>query len=379
MAWVFQDARRIARLGKDKAKWIVGWHEPDGTKKQKTFGVGRAGKELAFRFKKQIEAELLTGSYDAKRPVSWRKFRKELESDRLVAKSDENIRCTMNAIEHFERICRPGQVRGINRKTLDRYVAKRRTERGRMPGSIVSPATIAKELRYIRAVLVVAVEWKYLPSLPSIPRVKAPEKLPVFVSPEHFAAIYEACGTAALPKAPNIDAAIWWRGLLIFAYMTGWRIKELRGLKVTDLDLKAGTAITRHGDNKGKRDERVKLHPLVVEHLTKMRHFGDAAFPWPHGRKQLWEEFKRIQAAAGIALECHEAHEHTESCKFYGFHDVRRAFATENAESLSAAELQAMMRHKSFTTTLGYINMSRQLKDTTDKLFVPSLPSRAGG
>ena len=46
------------------------------------------------------------------------------------------------------------------------------------------------------------------------------------------------------------------------AYMTGWRIGDLLGLRREDLDLDAGTAITRAEDNKGKRDEVCSYIPL---------------------------------------------------------------------------------------------------------------------
>src|SRR5207248_202981 len=68
------------------------------------------------------------------------------------------------------------------------------------------------------------------------------------------------------------------------------------------------------------------------------------------------EEFQRIQASAEINLPCREQHEHTEACHFYGFHDFRRAFATMNADNLTADALQALMRHKSYQTTRVYIN-----------------------
>ena len=45
------------------------------------------------------------------------------------------------------------------------------------------------------------------------------------------------------------------------------------------------------------------------------------------------------------------------------FHDLRRAFATMNADRLSTAPRQTLMRHKSYQTTQVYINMARQIDD----------------
>jgi integrase len=57
----------------------------------------------------------------------------------------------------------------------------------------------------------------------------------------------------------------------------------------------------------------------------------------------------------------------------YGFHDLRRAFATQNANRLSPMALQTLMRHKSFQTTQRYINMSQQLDDAVASLHVPDV------
>lgn len=126
-------------------------------------------------------------------------------------------------------------------------------------------------------------------------------------------------------------------------------------------------------DNKGGRDERVKLHPVVVEHLRKLPAFDSAVFPWNHNRRTLHTEFARIQEAAGVRLPCHGRHEHTRYCHVYGFHDLRRAFATMNADKLSADALQALMRHKSYQTTQVYINMARQMDQAVASLHVPDV------
>jgi hypothetical protein len=42
-----------------------------------------------------------------------------------------------------------------------------------------------------------------------------------------------------------------------------------------------------------------------------------------------------------------------------------------NAERLTGDSLQALMRHKSYTTTQRYINMAKQLDAAVEKLHVP--------
>ena len=155
--------------------------------------------------------------------------------------------------------------------------------------------------------------------------------------------------------------------------MTGWRIGEPLALRREDLDLEAGTALTRHDDNKGKRDDLIPLHPLIVKHLKQIQGVSTFVFPWKHNRRMLYPEFHRIQKAAGISLSCREPHEHTERCQFYGFHDLRRAFATENVGHLSPVQLQGLMRHRDFQTTVRYINVATSLRGAVDKIVAPQL------
>ena len=81
----------------------------------------------------------------------------------------------------------------------------------------------------------------------------------------------------------------------MFTYMTGWRISEPLALRRDDLDLDAGEAVTRAADNKGKRDDRVPLHPVVIEHLRAIQTFDDRVFVWEHHKRQLYDELLRIQ------------------------------------------------------------------------------------
>ena len=188
--------------------------------------------------------------------------------------------------------------------------------------------------------------------------LREPKKLVRYVTPEHFAAMYNACDTAKRPDNPNFAPGDFWRALVVFAYMTGWRISEIMALTWDDVSLDKGTAITRAEDNKGKRDEMVRLHPIIVEHLRKIVDFGQLVFFWPHHERTLDLDYQEIQKEAGISPH-------------YGFHDLRRAFATVNADRLTADALQTLMRHKSYLTTQRYINMARQVDKAVDNLYVP--------
>jgi hypothetical protein len=44
-----------------------------------------------------------------------------------------------------------------------------------------------------------------------------------------------------------------------------------------------------------------------------------------------------------------------------------------NADRLTGDALQALMRHKSYTTTQRYINMARQLDQSVEVLYVPDV------
>lgn len=195
--------------------------------------------------------------------------------------------------------------------------------------------------------------------------------------------MYNHCSEAARPGGLSVTPEQWWRALLTMAYMCGWRLGELLSLRWDDVDLETGTAITRAANNKGKRDETVRLHPIVIEHLEPLRSFDSLVFSWDRHRRALYFDLERIQTAAGIHLPCPDAgtERHgdcTPACHLYSFHDERRAFATNNEGRVSPETLQKLMRHRSYATTQGYIQMARKLNPAVDDLHVPAIPRVAG-
>lgn len=372
-AWVYQKADDIRKMGEETAPWLVGWLEPDGSRRSKTCGAGATGKRNAERLASKLTSELMTGTYQKKSTVLWEDFVKEYSEKVLDGLEGESKRCTLDALNHFKRLVKPVRTFAVNTEDVDGFIAKRRVEPGKKKDSTVSPATVNKELRHLKAAFNVAFEWGYLARMPKFRMEKVPKKLVRYIIPEHFAAVYKAADAARMPRDLPYSAADWWRGLFVFAYMTGWRISEILALRREDLDLETGYAITLYEDNKGDRDDKVKLHPVVIDHLKKLGSFEPTVFPWPHNRRTLDAELDRIQGEAGINLPCRRKHKHTPACHLYSFHDWRRAFATMNAPRLSADALQALMRHKSYLTTQVYINMASQIDDAVNVLHVPDV------
>jgi integrase len=372
-AWINQDAKQVKKHGADAASWYVGWIDPEGKRRCKSCGPGEQGKRNADKLRKKREAELITGTYQANSKTTWDDFRADYEAKVLGGLAVRTREEVTAALDHFERIVKPKKPAAIKTTTNDGIIADRRSEAGKKKGDLVSPATVNKDLRHLRAALAVAQEWGYLSTLPKFRMEKTVKKLPRYMPGDHFAAVYTACEHATRPAGKPYLASDWWRGLLVAGYMTGWRIGELLALDRQDLDLDGGFAITRGDDNKGKRDERAALHPIVVAHLRKLVGFDPHVFPWSHNKTTLYEEFGAIQTAAKINLPCRKAHEHTDACHVYGFHDLRRAFATMNADRLTPDALQALMRHKSYSTTQLYINMARQMNEAVAGLHVPEV------
>jgi Site-specific recombinase XerD len=360
-AWIFQDRKQLAKLG-DACPWSVGWYDPDGKRKSKSIG----SKSAAQKHQRKTEGQLAAGTYETTSRATWEQFTTVFESRVLAGMKPGTKDATQYALNHFERISKPGKVRTITTATVADYIATRRKERIRKAedAPLVSVATVNKELRTLRAVFRKAAKWGYLPRVPEFDFLKEQGKLPTYVSPEDFAKIYGAgCKVARWPERQSFAPADWWRGLLMFGYMTGWRIGSILALRWEDVDLDKGQALSKAENNKGGRDQLVPLHPVVVDHLRKLRSFSPLVFPWDRGRRTLYTAWEEILTAAKVT--------------HYGFHDLRRAFATMNAEGLTADALQTLMQHRDYQTTQRYISMARQLKPAVHNLFVPKLPTIA--
>lgn len=165
-AWVKQHSSQVKKKGTDQASWYCEWEEPDGTRRCKSCGPGPKGKRLAERKRDKIKAQLLTGTYRRDPKLTWSEFVEAYRNRVLLGLAVKTMTEAMVSLRHFERIARPKRMTGISAETIAEFTAKRRPERGKKPGSTVSPATINKDLRHVKAALRVAHEWGYMQTVP---------------------------------------------------------------------------------------------------------------------------------------------------------------------------------------------------------------------
>ena len=355
--WIFQDPREKAAQG-TKADWYVGWYQ-GRSRRAKKVGTKTEARAYQARLETAANADEFTGTIK----TNWETVRQEYETDVMATRRRGTQVQSRIALDHVERILSPGTVADITRPLLTKFAAARIKEG-------VAKATVNKDLRTLRAFLREAAKRKYIFRCPEIPFLKAPSKVPTFVSPEVFAQLYAACHVATEPAEQGFTAEQWWQAYFVFLYLTGWRAWEPLSLTKEDVDWEAGTVFLRAEHNKGDRDEVVPLHDTVIDHLRDIKSFGPMLLPWPLPRRKLWDVFHKIQQAAGVQRR---------DGKCYGFHDLRRGFATMNADRMSADALQTIMRHRDYGTTKRYINMAQRLKPAAQNIYLPPLPGKAGG
>ena len=198
-AWLFQDHRQKQNLG-DKCPWSVGWIDPEGKRKSKRIGA----KSLAEKFARKMEGQLAAGTYQDVKRKGWAEFRTDYETKVASATSSGNQLSIKIALDHFQRLVKPISMAAIKTTTIDTFRAARQAEG-------VSVATVNKELRHIKAALRVGHEWKLITEVPKVRMFREPEKIPRFVTQEHFTAIYNACDAATEPSKLPCPAGDWWR------------------------------------------------------------------------------------------------------------------------------------------------------------------------
>ena len=208
------------------------------------------------------------------------------------------------------------------------------------------------------------------PSRGVLPPDKGADKAKTIVFPDEFAALL-ACE----------DVPFAYRVLYALAIYSGLRAGEIEALTVRDVNLAHGffhvnKAVSRKtgkvGPTKHEHAGNVPIEPALVPLLRVLteRRQDDARLVWMPVDEDRAPALRRHLRAAGVTraqIETRDARN-----KRLVFHDLRATHLTWRACRGDAAVLiQAVARHASFQTTLGYIHRATLLSGIGASVFAP--------
>ncbi len=206
-------------------------------------------------------------------------------------------------------------------------------ERKLAPGSVLIAVAA---LRFLYKVSLKR-EWSFDEVIPA---PKAPQKLPVILSPEEVLQFLSCIGSMKH------------RAILTVCYAAGLRISEAVSLKPTDIDSKR--MVIRVDQGKGQKDRYVMLSPKLLIHLRewwRMARPLDWLFP---GDIQGWHISKDA-----VEHICQQTHQLCHIPKPITPHCLRHAFAVHLLEQgVDVRTIQLLLGHRSLATTARYLRVA---------------------
>lgn len=335
-----------------KGKLALRWTNPRTGKIQQKSARTNNWRE-AERAAARLEADLQRGRCVVTVRIEWDEFRRRYEFEKLAGMADSTAHSSEIAFNHLERIVNPRWLVDVTSAALSNFQGKRREEG-------VKETTIASNLRHLRAALNWAASMELLGSVPRINMPKRSRACRLMRGRPITEAEFQRLLNAAESVRPG-EEQIWCR-FLRGLWLSGLRLGEALALGWDDtaaikVDLSGRHARLRiwAEAEKANRDRLLPITPDFEEFLlaTPTTERTGLVFRLPgRGGKQMQSGkcgaiVSKIGQAAGVVVNADEN-------KPASAHDLRRSFAHRWSASLTAADLQKLLRHKSIETTLKY-------------------------
>lgn len=260
----------MAAIRERGGSWYLDWRDPTTGQRERR-SLGRCTQRQAEVARKAKEVELATGT-TARAPGrvplfgtfadeyrQWYRAEYPSSADRL----DGIVRRLLPAFQHL-------RLDHLSPRLVKDYRVRRMSDR-----PAPKPATVAKELKALKAMVARAVEWEILQSHP-FGSLSAPDprrsKVPGFYSPEQLAALYAASRPR---RAGETDYAPVWR----FMANTGLRRGEALKALATDVVGDGGRLVLQvesdpdeqgRGRTKSGRLRRIPVNAAAAETLQAL-------------------------------------------------------------------------------------------------------------
>lgn len=335
--------------------FVLRWKDSAGKLHHESSGCTR--RRDAERKAADKEKELNAVEWSDDGSILWETFRERFDAEHLSGLAPGSKKESRGAMTLIEKHLRPQILRDINSQALSRFVSLRRTK------DEVSEDTIKKNLRHIGAVLRWAVEFKYLPACPSVPKIRRAHKSKEAkgrpVTPEEFDAML---GAVAAQVGNAAEAS--WKFLLRGLWLSGLRLGEAMQLRwergpwisIDIADPARPVLIVPGKRQKSGEEQRLPLTADFGAFLAEIDPEQRSGFVFaPIGAKgrranadsDVGRTISAIGKSAGVLVD--ESRE-----KFASAHDLRRSFGARWSTEVMPAVLKELMRHASIETTMKF-------------------------
>ena len=326
------------RTFKNGDKWCVYLILPDGSKFRKAIGT----KKEAEKVEQQLKSQLIAGKWNLQENIDT--LFSVLVNDYLeYAKTNKaestyrNDKCRIEAhlLPYFGDMI----LVQVTPQILESY-KRERLEQG------ASPNTVNHELANLSHMFRMAIRWGLIDRNPVsyVDKMKIPEKPKRFLSQVQIERLMEAADSSHIFP------------LIVTALHTGMRKSELFNLKWSDIDFDRMTITVQSKDDwhtKNYRSRTLQITPVLydvlIEHRKQHLLNVQSEYAFTYNGKKLRSNIKRSLARVmnkaglnGVTL-----------------HTFRHTFASQLAMAgVSIKEVQELMGHRSFETTLQYAHLS---------------------
>jgi integrase len=323
----------------DRPHLLLQWIDP-ATGRRKSKSAETCNPLEAEKKRADLEYELNNGLYLEPARMTWETFRELFEAKYVAGLRPDTRHNYKMALDAFERLCGPKQLRSVNERTVSAFVAALRREPGVSRGSPMQASTVKVRGQFLHTALSWAVRQKMVPAVPRFPSVKVPKKKPQPVASEAFERL--------LAKAPDPQTRVF----LLCGWLAGLRLNEALALEWEQTDAAPWLDLSRDriwlpaGFVKAVEDQWVPLDAALREALLSLPRQGRKVFRFvgarsgkPVGDDAVGGRVAKLAKAAGVRMT---------------FKTLRQGFGCHYAVQVSAHVLQRLMRHSNIKITMDY-------------------------
>ena len=190
-----------------------------------------------------------------------------------------------------------------------------------------TPETINQQRAKLVALWNYAAKQRIVDRFPVIPKMPSPRKLPVAFSVDDFRRLL-AAATQQTGSISGIEAALWWKTLLVLGWATGERRTALLSFRWGDYSETRKTLIARAESRKGRDRDRIYALPDWAVSLLALHPWprGELIVPWDRNENAYFLAWNRLLKTAGLPAD-----------RYHKTHALRRSHASH----LAAAGLDA--------------------------------------